>query len=168
MKTQGNDFLVERVREALIPRLFDSGFKEIPLSGKDARSREIRSAFPFGRMRRTTAEGCDALEVQFDKRGRLAFRINLGRVPTNGIDHSIGGHILLEDVWVAYLPNYFEVYDNAMFRVWFGSSIWPFEKISHQKLMRAVERAASVLPEIEAVLSSNQSGKHVRRISVRR
>lgn len=76
--TKNRKWLVKSIDEILLPSLRRAGFFVVPLSKEDARSPEIRAAFPFGRLRRQRNAGFDQIEVQLDKRGGSALRLNLG------------------------------------------------------------------------------------------
>jgi len=78
MNKNESNWLRSSVQNILIPAFVDLGFVAVPLDSKDSRSREIRRAFPFGRMRRSTPAGTEQIEVQFDNEGAPCFRINFG------------------------------------------------------------------------------------------
>ncbi len=161
--------MTEKVRHALrrvvqlriVPALEQRGFRTIPLTGGDARSREIRSAFPFGRLRREGIQGFQIVEIQLDKRGRPAFRLNLGVVPQEGIVHA-SGRIPAEDVWVQYLEQYFQVYRRPFFRHWFDARRWLGSAPTEADIEATVDEAVTLMPEIEEVFVSGTCGPHVR------
>jgi hypothetical protein len=161
--TRERRWLVEALREHLLPEITRRGFEIVPLSGEDARG-EIRVAFPFGRLRRAAMGGFELIEIQLDKRSRAAFRLNAGRVPAAGIDHFTGSHIVAEDVWVTYLRQYYALYQCAFFGIWFQVRHWPGRTVTESNFQILVREGARLLPEIDAVLISGKCGPHIKRI----
>lgn len=134
----------------LIPGLERKGFKTLPLDTEDRKSAEIKNAFPFGRMIRTAGQDIHLLEIQLDKHNPQKFRINFGKAPIGGINHPHTGHIEAKDIWVHYLPEYYEAYAWPLFRVWLNSDaekLWPH-----------------ILHQIDDALERGTIGRFVRRI----
>jgi len=156
-------FLRVSIETTLIPMLENSGFERVPLAGEDLASRDIRSGFPFGRLRRYIPDGADLADIQIDKR-YCAFRVNFGRVPETGVDHPISGHIDFLDVWAHYLPVSYELCANALFRRWFSAETWFGKPITQERIHRIVHFAALALPEMEMALAGRRLGPHVRRV----
>lgn len=151
------------IEATLIPLLESSGFERVPLAGEDLASRDIRSGFPFGRLRRFIADGADLADIQIDKR-HCAFRVNFGRAPEAGVNHPISGHINFPDVWAHYLPVSYELYANALFRRWFSAETWFGRPITQERIHRVVHAAVLALPEMEMALAGGRLGPHVRRV----
>lgn len=141
--------------EDLIPSLARKGFKTLPLDSEDRKSTEIKNAFPFGRMIRTAGQDIHLLEIQIDRHNPKKFRMNFGKAPTGGINHPHTGHIEAKDIWVHYLPEYYEAYAWPLFRVWLNSDsekLWPHildqidEALEHSKVGRFVRRIKAYAP----------------------
>lgn len=113
-------WLIESLGEYLVPAFQEHGFQLVPLLGEEARSSELRLTLPFGYLRRVTPRGFDLVEIQLDKHGDAAFRLNIGVAPVGGIDHDLVGHINQEDVRVHDLDRYFEAYSWPLFWRWFA------------------------------------------------
>ena len=160
-------WLIENLWEYFIPAFEENGFQLAPLTGDEADSPELRSAFPFGHLRRVRSRELDLDEIQLDKFSRAAFRLNFGAVPAEGIDHPIGGHIKQEDAWVHDLGRYFEAYSFPTFRRWFavrrgwfGPSV---EEVDYRNL---VEDNLGLVCEIEDALREGKQGRHIRVVDV--
>ncbi|MBL8350367.1 MAG: hypothetical protein JNL87_08615 [Burkholderiaceae bacterium] len=159
-------WLAKALQDLLLPKLEGAGFTRLPLSGPDASSAEIRAAFPFGRLRRARGDGFDQVEIQLDKRGSPAFRLNMGVIPRQGIAHPVA-HVEPEQAWVQYLPRYCELYQRAWTRTWFKLSRWPGASPSEADYRALVERAAALLPEIESAFDETKAlpfASHLRRV----
>jgi hypothetical protein len=150
-------WLVESLRARLVPELERRGYHAVPLTAAEARS-EIRTGFPFGRLRREAADRFDLVEIQLDKHGRAAFRFNLGVVPLEGIEHEIVGHVRAEDVWVHYLAHYYVLYDWPRLRRWFSPWRWPGTALGRNNYERLVAKVVSLLPEVEALFREGKGG----------
>lgn len=159
-------WLIESLRDVLLPAMLDAGFVQLPLAGEDARSTEIRTAFPFGRLRRECDGGFEQLEIQLDKRKRPAFRISFGVVPREGIVHAVGP-VKQEDVWVQYLSRYNELYQWPRLRSWFAVRHWPGTPASKSDYRALAAQVAALIPEIESAFDGSKSlpwTSHVRRV----
>jgi hypothetical protein len=156
---------IAALEEALLPRLMELGYERIPLDAEDRRSREIRDAFPFGRLRQRRGEGFDQVEVQLHLNRPEAFRLNLGRIPKEGIPHP-QGVVPAEDAWVHYLQRYWTMYRFPALRAWFSPS-WPsWGKRPEERLAGAVAKAVEALPEVEALFVEGRQGPHLRLVSL--
>src|SRR5689334_3406968 len=59
--------LRQAIESHLLPALTERGFQVVPLTGGDAKSRELRISFPCGRHRRVSPDGeYQMVEVQID------------------------------------------------------------------------------------------------------
>lgn len=157
-------WLRQAIQIYLLPEFKAKGFKVIPLSAEDARSREFRVAFPFGQLRRIAPQGFEIIEIQLDKPGRAAFRINFGIAPNEGIEHAIGGHIPQEKIAVHYLEHYYEVYQCRMLMRWFSLSHWPWRTIEQSDYEKLVQKVVGLIPEMEEALVSGKCGSHIREV----
>lgn len=164
MNDNARHWLSNGIRKHLIPAFQRRGFLLVPLSGQDARQGEIRSVFPFGRLRRGTPTGFEMVEIQLDKHGRAAFRLNIGIAPTGGIAHA-AGLVPLEDVWVHFLDRYGEVYRCPWLRRWFSLWSWARRASTEADFEELVTRVAELVPEVEQALGSGRSSRHVRWVS---
>jgi len=158
--------LIEALRKVLLPALATRGFVALPLDGQDARSAEIRTAFPFGRFRRPGGSGFEQIEIQLDKRGRPAVRINAASVPKEGITHAVGP-VACEDVWIHHLDRFVELYRFAPLRLWFSLPRRQRNEPTPQAYEDMVCRIADLLPVLEGALGDSGAGRwdlHVRRV----
>jgi hypothetical protein len=135
----------------------------VPLSGEDARSPEIKSAFPFGRLRRPAPSGLEIVEIQLEKRGAHAFRLNFGIAPAGGIEH-VAGHVAQEDIWVHYLDRSYAAYQWPAFRRWFSVWHWPGAAVSEADYEKLVDSVVKLIPEVERALRDGELGPHIKRI----
>lgn len=159
----------EALRRILLPALQARGFDRVPLDAADARSPQIRAAFPFGRLRRRRGGGFEQIEVQFDKRSPQAFRLNFGVIPEAGIAHPVA-HVGAEEAWVHHLDAWFEFYDWAWMRRWFSAGGGDRGPSTAQTGEGVAERVVGLIPAIEAALADPASARwsrHVRRVRAR-
>lgn len=165
--TKNRKWLVKSIDEILLPSLRRAGFFVVPLSKEDARSPEIRAAFPFGRLRRQRNAGFDQIEVQLDKRGGSAFRLNLGFFPVSQVAENDGSREP-DDDWVHYLGESAELCERGFFSRWFSVKRLPWTDVSEDAYQRLVARVAGYIPEIENYFRSDslscQHMPHIRRI----
>ncbi|MEO6664930.1 MAG: hypothetical protein ABIN96_17310 [Rubrivivax sp.] len=144
-------WLTRSLRDRLLAALVDRRFVHLPLSGEDARSAEIATSFPLGRMRREAGAHVDQIEIQVDKHNKLSFRLNFARYSADGIDH-VAGRVASEDVWIHYLPRYQELYEKPLIRQWWAVRLWPGQTAAEKDYQELCERAVACLDEIEAAL----------------
>ncbi len=163
MANPSRQWLIQSLRTRLIPALEQRGFSCMPLAGEDARSGEIRTTFPLGRLCRPTPAGLDLVEIQLDKRGRPAFRLNIGMALAGGIQHA-AGHVAQRDIWVHYLDRYFTMYQRPWFRQWFTVSRWSREPETAARYDALVDKAVALVPEIDQALTSGRPGPHLRAV----
>lgn len=164
-------WLVNAIRSQLIPQFIARGFKlePFPKSKGEARDREVVLAFPFGRLRRSVASGFEQVEIQLAPRGRAAFRLNFGLIPTDGID-GILGHIVADKVTVHSLSERFALYScprfslNFLVRRW----IWSKRERTEDEYRALVARVVDLLPEVEDALKGGKIGRHIRHTVIRR
>ena len=158
--------LTRHLDEILIPAFEQAGFVRLPLDGDDAKSPEIRSVFPFGRLRRPCAGGVEQVEIQLDKNKLPAFRINFAVIPAGGIQHAVGP-VKLEDMWIHYLDRYNVLYERGWTRRWFAAAQRAGAGASDADYRALVERVAALLPEVERAFDTHARmpwGGHVRRV----
>lgn len=149
--------LLEGLRRRLVPALEQLGFTIVQLTEAEKRS-AIGAAFPFGRLRRQTPQGFDLVEIQFDKDGSPAFRLNIGHVPREGIDHAIG-HVAALDVWVHYLDRFATLYSSCWFRRWFRAR----KHTTDEGIEALVQGVIVMLPQVEDYLRTGRCGRNLRR-----
>lgn len=163
---QRRKWLLESIESLLLPELEGRGFRRVPLTPEEARS-EVRIAFPFGRLRREGPRGFELVEIQLDKYGSPVFRLNLGVVPFDGVEHKLVGRIPPEDVWVHYLDHTYEMYQVRWRRKWFSAGRLPRSDVSEADYQALVRRVMSLIPEIEALFWDGKLGRHIREIRLR-
>lgn len=162
-KSAGDEraWLIESVRGVVIPALESRGFSIKPLNERDRRSPEVGTAFPFGQLRRVGPSGVEIVEIQLDKRGKAALRLNIGIAPPEGVSHA-GGRITQEDVWVHYLDRYYVAYQSPLLRMWFSPKRWFSSKSTKRDYETLANRIVGIVPEIEQVLRDGKGGPHIR------
>jgi hypothetical protein len=158
-------WLIDGLRRHLIPAFEKVGFEVVPLMGDEASSREFRTAFPYGRLQRASQAGIEMVEIQLDKHGDAAFRINAGVAPAGGIHHPLVGHIEQEKLRVHDLSRHFEAYGWPLLRrwfsvrrAWFGSSP---TKVDYENL---VAGNLGLVQEVEDVFRHGRLGPHIRKV----
>jgi len=164
LATRETKWLREAIGVLLVPELEKRGFRAVPLKPDERRS-EVAIAFPFGRMRRPGPGGLEIVEIQLDKRGAPAFRLNLGIAPPEGVHHPLG-FVPQEDVWVHYLDQSYELYDRSLLgrRKWFSLPWWRGKAIERQEVERLVQRVVALIPEVEALFREGKRGPHIREV----
>lgn len=160
------NWLKESIRALLLPELQRRGFELVPLAPDERRS-EIGTAFPFGRLRRLGSDGFELVEIQLDKRGRAAFRLNLGVAPPSGVQHPITGHIAQEDVWVSYLDHSYELYERPLFRKWFSIPRRQGAVPTKDDYLDLVRKVVDLIPEVEELFREGKCGSHMREVVAR-
>jgi hypothetical protein len=151
--------LIEVLRRRLVPAVEQLGFVVVAPDARE-KSTEAGAAFPFGRLRRRTADGFDLIEIQFEKDGSAAFRLNVGQVPGVGIEHAVG-HVAAEDVWVHYLEHFCTLYSSRFFRRWLR-----FEAddpaANGERLNELADSVIGLLPQVDDFLKSGKRGRNLR------
>lgn len=151
--------LIEVLRRRLVPAVEQLGFVVVASDARE-KNTEAGAAFPFGRLRRRTSDGFDLIEIQFEKDGSAAFRLNVGQVPLVGIEHAVG-HVAAEDVWVHYLEHFCTLYSSRFFRRWFR-----FEAsdaaADRERLNALADSVISLLPQVDDFLKSGKRGRNLR------
>jgi hypothetical protein len=158
-------WLIQSLRKHLIPAFEERGFEVVPLAEAEARSPEFRRAFPFGQLRRNSPRSVDLVEIQLDKRGDAAFRLNIGIAPHGGVNHFLG-HVAEKDVRVHYLSRSFEAYSCPQFRRWFRVRRWfgpPATEADYESL---VLDNIDLVQEVEDVLREEKRGPHIRLVEI--
>jgi hypothetical protein len=154
-------WLISSLQIMLVPEFVRRGFAVVALDGEDARSRDVRAAFPFGRLHRSGVRGLEMVEIQLDKHGNPAFRLNIGVSPLGGIEHA-SGHIAQEDMWVHYLGWYFEMYRSPRLRRWFSVLNLPWAPATERDYQTLVQSVVDMVPEVEKTLRENVPSRQMR------
>jgi hypothetical protein len=155
-------WLTASLRGVLLPVLHAQGFEPVALTEQETRS-ELRTAFPFGRLRRTRGSGFDVVEIQLARHGKPAFRISAGSVPSAGITHPVVGPVPAQDVWSSHLPRHYVLYGLPLVQRWFSLWHWPGRHVTQADVHTLVMKVTtSVIPEIESALREGRCGKHVK------
>jgi hypothetical protein len=155
---------VAAICEVLLPAFHAHGFQSVALTEEESRG-ELRTAYPFGRLRRAIESGLEVVEIQLARHGEAAFRISAGVVPLEGIKHAVVGRVAAEDVWSSHLPRHYVFYDIPLLGRWFSLWHWPGKRVAQADVMRLVSRVAkTVIPEIDAALREGQCRKHAKQM----
>lgn len=163
MASEERRWLTASLRDVLLPALHAQGFEPVALTDQEKRS-ELRTAFPFGRLRRARGSGFDLVEIQMERYGKPGFRISAGVVPSTGINHLVG-HVAVEDAWSSHLPRHYVLYGLPLTGRWFTLWHWPGRQVTQADIKDFVAKVtASVIPEIESALREGRCGKHVKRM----
>lgn len=163
MSNQPRQWLVASLERHLIPAFCERGFEVEPLTADQAKSREFRTAFPFGDLRRPTVDGIDVVEVQLDKGGAAAFRLNFGIAPKGGLNHPSFGFVAEADLNVQSLPVYYEALSCPALWQWFKVRRPLFGRsVSGVDVDRLVIARLDLVDEVEGVLRGGKRGRHIR------
>ena len=154
-------WLMSNLQTFLLPEFTRLGFSILSLDDEDARSKDIRTAFPFGRLHRLAPNGLEMIEIQLDKHGNAAFRLNIGVSPFGGVECN-GSHVAQKDMWVHYLGRYFELYRYPQWRRWFSVMSLPWAPATEDDYRVLVQNTVTVIPEIEKALKEGVPGRHMR------
>lgn len=104
------------------------------------------------------------IEVQLDKSGRAAFRLNSGIGPLEGVRDQFG-YFAPGKLWVHYLDEYCETYRSPAFRRWFAARRnWFGTSTSKEDYRNLVKNHLYVVDELEGFFRSGKLGRHMRRI----
>jgi len=152
------------IRSHLVRELVRHGFEVVPLPRRagEPKDRELIVAFPFGMLRRVGPRGFELVEIQLDKR-RVAFRLNFGIVPFDGIN-VVYGHVDAEEVLVGWLDRYYCLYQCPFFHMWFSVRRWLGGQVTQKHYDLLVTRVVQLIPEVELTLREGRRGHHVRLI----
>jgi hypothetical protein len=146
--SESRDVLIRLVQRHLIPVAITNGFEAIPLLEREQASREMKNAFPLGRMRRIRRRNFEIVEVQFDKGGRGKFVLNFGIIPPEGVEvpwqHSEQSKASIAGAREAY-----RLYASRHWMKWFSPARIAFPFDLETRSMKAIEKAVSLYPEIE-------------------
>lgn len=148
--------LTDALRQRLVAALEQVGFEAVASTAEEKRG-EVGAAFPFGRLRRATVGGFDLVEIQLHKDGSAAFRLNLAKVPVDGIDHA-SGHIVAENVWVHYLDHFCTLYAGRFLRRWFRVD----DDASQEHIEALIDRVIDLIPQVELYFKEGRAGRNLR------
>ena len=158
-------WLTEGIRQVLLPALREQGFEAVELTDAESQG-ELKTAFPFGRLRRASQSGLELVEIQLARHGDPAFRMSAGVVPLAGIEHAVG-HVAAGDAWSSHLPRHYVFYGVPLIGRWFSLWHWPGRRVTQTEIVELVNRIAkNVLPEIDTALHTGQCGKHAKQMGV--
>ena len=163
MADHPRQWLVKSLERHLLLAFRERRFELVPLTADQAKSREYRTAFPFGHLRRPKADGIDLVEVQLDKRGAAAFRLNFGIAPKGGMNHPSFGFLAEADVNVQSLPVFYEAYSCPVLWRWFRvPRRWFGRSVSKADIEKFVVSHLDLVDEVEGVLRGRRRGRHIR------
>jgi hypothetical protein len=154
-------WLVNAIREQLIPEFLQRGFVNVPLDSQGPTDRESLVAFPYGRLRRQRPNGYEFVEIQMAPYSRAAFRLNIGVAPPAGI-MGVHGHIAAEDVCVGWLEEFYTLHSCPFFQTWFSISRWSRKPVTQDAYRSLVARVVGLIAEVENALAEGIKGPHVR------
>jgi hypothetical protein len=164
---KNREWLIQSLREHLLPVLVKRGFEVRPLVQRGPVDREFVESFPLGRLIRARELGIDLIEIQFAPYRRAAFRMNVGVAPKEGI-MTFTGHWRAEDVAVHWLNESFDMYAFPRWRIWFSVWRWPGRSATQAEFDKLALRVASYIPELELALREGRLGPHMRRLLIER
>jgi hypothetical protein len=154
------DHLINEVRVRLCKKFMECGFSFFPLIPQE-RSRELRVAFPLGRLKRMQSDHLDLVEFQFDKHGKPSFVVNFGRSPNEGVSLPWGVHLNQDELDVAALPEAYRLYSSSCYARWFQSGF--FSPTGKRSIVRIVDQAVFLSDEILMWFENQTIGRHMRR-----
>jgi len=159
---QRREWLIQSLRNHLVPVLLDHGFELAPLTGSGPIDRELVLSLPLGRMRRARNAGVDLIEIDLAKYRRAAFRILAGVAPKDGL-MAFTGHWAAEDVYVGWLNEYFTMYAFPRWQIQFSVRHWPHQSPTQSDFDRLAQRVAELMPELELALREGRTAPDMRR-----
>jgi len=156
--------LVNEVRIRLGDKFLACGFSFTSLQPSE-QNRELKTAFPLGRLKRTRGDQLDLVEFQFDKHGKPRFVINFGIAPSQGVLLPWGVHLDQHALDVAALPEAYRLYSSTCFSRWFQSGFfWPK---SERSMLRIVDQSVLFANEIFTWFENQTVGRHMRKFGWR-
>ena len=164
-------WLINAIRNRLLPEFVRRGFKIVPISKGGLIDRELIYNSPFGTLRRPGSRGFELVEVQLITYGRAAFRILAGAAPPNGLE-TFNGHIAAEDILVGWLDESFEIYQYPLLwsclpsLAYFSIKPWQKRASSQEDYDALAQWVASLIPEVELALRDGKCGPHVRLVKI--
>ena len=155
--------LIKTLEDRFVPLVIEHGFRRFPLAGRDQASKEMHVAFPLGYMKRADGANLQLLEIQFEKRGRAEFVINIGVAQPDGVTLP-WGHFLQNEVGVSGLAEAYRLYSRPSWMKWFSLAWFPTDRDA--RAAKLVSRLISLYPEIEGWFAARSVGPHLRRFSL--
>lgn len=162
--SKNRSWLKKSIETVLLPELERRGYTPAPVKPEEKRG-EIGAAFPFGRLRRSGPRGLEMVEIQLDKHGGAAFRLNLGIAPIQGVTGLLVAHILQQDVRVHYLDRSWELLKYPRLWKWFSVWRWPGTPKTKADYDELVTKVVALLPEVEALFREGKRGPHLREVN---
>jgi hypothetical protein len=153
--------LQQKIKARLLSFFIENGFEIVPLSADEKKSREIRTAFPFGRLKRSKAGDLELVEIQLDKHGKPSFIINFGIAPKEGVTLPWGVHLAQDQVDVSALKEAFRLSHSRWRAKWFN--VGPLSSTTEESLEKLVDTVAWLCPQVIAWFSKGVVGSHIRR-----
>ncbi len=154
--------LLGALEARFIPVLLAKGFKQFPLEGEENKSPEMKTAFPFGYMKRQKGGDLHLLEIQFDKHGAAKFVLNFGVVPRGGISLP-WIHLEQDKASVSALPDAYRLYQKRSRMKWFSASFFASLFNRESRIGKVVDDVIALYPEIETWFASGSVGLHMRK-----
>jgi hypothetical protein len=161
------ELLIKSLQTHLLPVLTKQGFEVAPLAHRGPIDREFALALPLGRLRRIREGEVDLVEIDFAKRRRPAFRINVGVAPKAGL-MTLTGHWPAGDLYVEWLNEFFIMYSCPRWRTWFSLQFWSLRSPVQDDYDKVALRVVGLVPELELALREGRLGPHMRRVAIPR
>lgn len=157
------EFLVESLRNHLLPVFLYQGFALVPQLKHSSVDRKSAGTFPFERLQRARPDGgVDQIDIQLMTYGRPAFRINACAVPSAGM-MTIGGHCTTEECLAQGIHD-LEMYACPRWLKFFSLWLYRFRSPTQTEYDKLALRVAHFVPELESALRGGQLGPHMRRL----
>lgn len=151
---------IRQLQEQLVPHLIAHGFQQLPLSEQDRKSRDMVSMLPHGYLKRQRGSNLDIVEIQLHPR-RSTFVLGFGIAPPEGVTLP-WARLTQAEAGVSALTENCRLYANRRFMTWFGATLLPFYKGQSQLVSEGIQKAVSLLPELDEYFRSGAIGPHVK------
>jgi hypothetical protein len=165
MPSDKRQLLMQAIEERLVPAIRQLGFEQVPLTEEERRSPEERTAFPFGRFRRIKDSEYHLLEIQFDKRSKPRFVLNVAVIPPEGTDVP-WRHFAQDEAPITSARDAYRVHPGrnpGPLAGWFGIPTIGLPLDTEARARKAVDEAVALLPEIEEWFATRTVGPHMRK-----
>jgi hypothetical protein len=140
--------LLELLRQRLVPSILQMGFELAPLPDDDRNNAEMMHVFPLGYMKRRRSALVDVIELQLDRHGRAKFVVNFGTVPPEGVTLP-WARLSQDEASASDLEKAYRLFSKQGSQEWFSPQRSLWNAGGSSRLMRIVDRAVMLLPEIE-------------------
>lgn len=156
MKSAERRWLIQSIRDLLLPALVERGFTCIGLPNEDAKNQEFRKVFPFGRYRRVRLTSVDQIEIQLDHNGYPAFRLNLGMIDISD-GRPASGAELHDYLYVHDFPRRAELCRGGLWASWFTVRHWPWKNITAESYRELVQEVIALFQGVDAYFQGSMA-----------